>query len=234
MIKEHFPMGALLLTGLPLALGDGALFIMSMAAVIVSLPLVYGGDVDQVVRATLRASTATDPITGPAFAGHPGAYNCSSRARGRGVGRGERGARTTHLRPTSGRQPPCLLSSSAPRPPAKSSCLPKRSAHLRNHRSKRVRPSVITAEQVTTHCSGWSRPSNRKRPTSSRRPQRPTRPAGAAVKNRRQRHRSRWASAPFRSSRCCAPPKEEGRRHLGRLAAASPPAARLRVRGAAS
>jgi len=41
------------LTGLPLALGDGALFIMSMAAVIVSLPLVYGGDVDQVVRATV-------------------------------------------------------------------------------------------------------------------------------------------------------------------------------------
>jgi hypothetical protein len=53
MIKEHFPMGALLLTGLPLALGDGALFIMSMAAVIVSLPLVYGGDVDQVVRTTV-------------------------------------------------------------------------------------------------------------------------------------------------------------------------------------
>jgi len=47
------PDGRPVVDGLPLALGDGALFIMSMAAVIVSLPLVYGGDVDQVVRATV-------------------------------------------------------------------------------------------------------------------------------------------------------------------------------------
>jgi hypothetical protein len=53
MIKDHFPMAALLTTGLPLALGDGALFIMGMAAVIASLPLVYGPDVDQVVDATV-------------------------------------------------------------------------------------------------------------------------------------------------------------------------------------
>jgi hypothetical protein len=53
MIKEHFPMASLLATGLPLALGNGALFIMSMAAIIAALPLVYGRDVDQVVRATV-------------------------------------------------------------------------------------------------------------------------------------------------------------------------------------
>lgn len=53
MIKEHFPMAALLATGLPLALGDGALFIMSLAAMIAALPLVYGRDVDQVVSTTV-------------------------------------------------------------------------------------------------------------------------------------------------------------------------------------
>jgi hypothetical protein len=53
MIKKHFPMASLLLTGLPLALGDGALFIMGMAAVIASFPLVYGRDVDQVVSSTV-------------------------------------------------------------------------------------------------------------------------------------------------------------------------------------
>jgi hypothetical protein len=53
MIKEHFPMASLLAAGLPLALGNGALFIMSMAAIIAALPLVYGRDVDQVVRATV-------------------------------------------------------------------------------------------------------------------------------------------------------------------------------------
>jgi hypothetical protein len=53
MIKEHFPMASLLATGLPLALGNGALFIMSMAAIIAALPLVYGRDVDKVVRATV-------------------------------------------------------------------------------------------------------------------------------------------------------------------------------------
>jgi hypothetical protein len=53
MIKDHFPMASLLATSLPLALGDGALFILSMAAVIASLPLVYGPEVDQVVGATV-------------------------------------------------------------------------------------------------------------------------------------------------------------------------------------
>jgi hypothetical protein len=53
MIKDHFPMASLLATGLPLALGDGSLFILSMAAVIAALPLVYGPDVDQVVGATV-------------------------------------------------------------------------------------------------------------------------------------------------------------------------------------
>lgn len=53
MLKEHFPLASLVATGIPLALGDGALFIMSLAAVIGALPLVYGPDVDQVVRATV-------------------------------------------------------------------------------------------------------------------------------------------------------------------------------------
>jgi hypothetical protein len=53
MLKEHFPLASLVATGMPLALGDGALFIMSLAAVICALPLVYGPDVDQVVRATV-------------------------------------------------------------------------------------------------------------------------------------------------------------------------------------
>jgi hypothetical protein len=53
MIKEHFPLASLLASGLPLALGNGSLFIMSLAAIIAALPLVYGGDVDQVVNATV-------------------------------------------------------------------------------------------------------------------------------------------------------------------------------------
>lgn len=60
MIKEHFPLAALVATGLPLALGDGALFIMSLSAVIASLPLAYGRDVDQVVAATV-AERDDDP-----------------------------------------------------------------------------------------------------------------------------------------------------------------------------
>jgi hypothetical protein len=53
MIKEHFPLAALVATGLPLALGDGALFIMNLSAVIAALPLVFGREVDQVVAATV-------------------------------------------------------------------------------------------------------------------------------------------------------------------------------------
>jgi hypothetical protein len=53
MIKEHFPLFALVATALPLALGDGALFIMSLVAVIGAIPLIYGPDVDQVVQATV-------------------------------------------------------------------------------------------------------------------------------------------------------------------------------------
>ncbi len=53
MIKEHFPLAALVATGLPLALGDGALFIMSLSAVIASMPIAYGREVDQVVAATV-------------------------------------------------------------------------------------------------------------------------------------------------------------------------------------
>jgi hypothetical protein len=40
MIKHHFPMASLLVTGLPLAAGNLSLFIISMAAVIAALPLV--------------------------------------------------------------------------------------------------------------------------------------------------------------------------------------------------
>ena len=53
MIKHHFPMVSLLVTGLPLAVGNLSLCIISMAAVIAALPLVYGRDVDQVVGATV-------------------------------------------------------------------------------------------------------------------------------------------------------------------------------------
>jgi hypothetical protein len=52
-LKEHFPLAALVATGLPLALDDGALFVLASAALICALPLVYGGDVDQVVNATV-------------------------------------------------------------------------------------------------------------------------------------------------------------------------------------
>jgi hypothetical protein len=60
MIKEHFPLAALAMTGLPLALGNGSLFVISLAAVIGTLPLVYGRDVDQVVRATVARSDEHD------------------------------------------------------------------------------------------------------------------------------------------------------------------------------
>jgi len=53
MLKEHFPLASLVATGIPLALGNASLFIMSLAAVIGSIPLIYGRDVDQVVRATV-------------------------------------------------------------------------------------------------------------------------------------------------------------------------------------
>ena len=53
MLKDHFPLAALAATGLPLALGDYALFVMSMAAALAAMPLVYGRDVDQIVQATV-------------------------------------------------------------------------------------------------------------------------------------------------------------------------------------
>jgi hypothetical protein len=53
MFRDHFPLAALVTTGLPLALGDGALFILSFAGVILMLPLVYGQTVDEVVEATV-------------------------------------------------------------------------------------------------------------------------------------------------------------------------------------
>ena len=53
MIQEHFPLAALVTTALPLALGNGALFILAFVAMIAMLPLVYGRDVDQIVEATL-------------------------------------------------------------------------------------------------------------------------------------------------------------------------------------
>jgi len=56
MIQENFPMAALVSTALPLALGDGALFILCFAAMIVMLPFVYGRDVDQIVEATVARS----------------------------------------------------------------------------------------------------------------------------------------------------------------------------------
>jgi hypothetical protein len=60
MIKEHFPLASLVAIGLPLALDDGALFIMALTAVIASLPLVYGRDVDQVVKATVARNEDPD------------------------------------------------------------------------------------------------------------------------------------------------------------------------------
>jgi len=56
MIKDHFPLASLVAAGLPLALGNGSLFILTFAAIIGALPLVYGRDVDQVVRATVARS----------------------------------------------------------------------------------------------------------------------------------------------------------------------------------
>jgi hypothetical protein len=53
MIQEHFPLAALVTTALPLALGNGALFIVSFAGIIVMLPFVYGRDVDQIVEASV-------------------------------------------------------------------------------------------------------------------------------------------------------------------------------------
>jgi hypothetical protein len=53
MLQEHFPLAALVTTALPLALGDGALFILSFVGMIVMLPFVYGRDVDQIVEATV-------------------------------------------------------------------------------------------------------------------------------------------------------------------------------------
>jgi hypothetical protein len=53
MFKDHFPLAALAATGVPLALGDYALFVMSLAAALAAMPLVYGRDVDQVVQATV-------------------------------------------------------------------------------------------------------------------------------------------------------------------------------------
>lgn len=53
MLKNHFPLAALAATGVSLALGDYALFVMSLAAALAAMPLVYGKDVDQVVQATV-------------------------------------------------------------------------------------------------------------------------------------------------------------------------------------
>lgn len=53
MFQEHFPLAALVTTALPFALGDGALFILCLAATIVMLPFVYGQEVDEIVETTV-------------------------------------------------------------------------------------------------------------------------------------------------------------------------------------
>jgi hypothetical protein len=53
MIQEHFPLAALVTTALPLAMGDGALFILSFVGVILMLPFVYGREVDEIVETTV-------------------------------------------------------------------------------------------------------------------------------------------------------------------------------------
>jgi hypothetical protein len=53
MLKHHFPLLSLMATGLPLALDNAALFVVGCAALICALPLVYGDEVDQVVKATV-------------------------------------------------------------------------------------------------------------------------------------------------------------------------------------
>jgi hypothetical protein len=56
MIQEHFPLAALTTIGVPLMLGDGALFILCLTAMILMIPLVFGRDVDAIVEATTARS----------------------------------------------------------------------------------------------------------------------------------------------------------------------------------
>lgn len=50
MMRDQFPFLALVSTAVPLAAGNGALAIVMAAALIASLPFVYGDDVDEIVE----------------------------------------------------------------------------------------------------------------------------------------------------------------------------------------
>lgn len=52
MMREQFPFLALVSTAVPLAAGNGALAILVAAALIASLPIVFGEDVDDIVERT--------------------------------------------------------------------------------------------------------------------------------------------------------------------------------------
>ncbi|HQR56154.1 MAG TPA: hypothetical protein PLW72_09195 [Burkholderiaceae bacterium] len=56
MIQEHFPLAALVTLALPIMAGDGALFILCLAGMIVMLPFVYGQEVDEIVETTVARS----------------------------------------------------------------------------------------------------------------------------------------------------------------------------------
>jgi len=53
MIQQHFPAAAFTTVAVPLAAGDGALFILCLTAMILMIPFVYGREVDAIVEATV-------------------------------------------------------------------------------------------------------------------------------------------------------------------------------------
>jgi hypothetical protein len=55
MLKSHFPYAAAVFTGLPLAFGDGALFILALTAALALVPFVYGRDAEE-IAAQVRKS----------------------------------------------------------------------------------------------------------------------------------------------------------------------------------
>lgn len=52
LFKRHFPYAAAVLLVLPLLLGEGALFILTLALAIGLMPLAYGDEVDEIVERT--------------------------------------------------------------------------------------------------------------------------------------------------------------------------------------
>ncbi len=203
MIKEHFPLASLLVTGPAPGAGQRIALHHELGGVIARAASRLRWDVDQIVNATVaRIDDATEPrrsIRGPAavgrlqssIAGHIARRAAPRRTRPRDDCNDGRLRCTAPI--------PCPSSSSVPRPPAKSSCSPKqRAAFLKSLAAAILPRGVITAEQVPEALQRLVAAVEQEKAHTKEAPRTPTRTTDAVPTVRPAQRRSRWASAPFR------------------------------------